>query len=112
MFHIFQDVVAIGVTNQRESVVVWDRTTGAPLHKVIVWLDNRTTTTVDELIQSIPNNSKNINYLQPLCGLPLSPYFSALKLRWLQTNVSTVKKAIKSGSALFGTIGKLSVLSV
>lgn len=99
--------MAIGVTNQRESVVVWDRNTGAPLYKAIIWLDNRTTTTVDELIQSIPNNSKNINYLQPLCGLPLSPYFSALKLRWLMTNVPTVKRAIENGTAMFGTIGTL-----
>lgn len=102
-----QDIVAVGVTNQRESVIVWNRHTGEPLHNAIIWLDNRTTTTVDDLIESIPNNSKNINYLKPLCGLPLSPYFSALKLRWLHDNVPVVKKAMDNGDALFGTIGKL-----
>lgn len=94
------------MTNQRESVIVWDRRTGEPLYNAIIWLDNRTTTTVDDLIESIPNNSKNINYLKPLCGLPLSPYFSALKLRWLRDNVPSVKKAMDNGDALFGTLGK------
>lgn len=107
-FHILQDIVAVGVTNQRESVIVWNRHTGEPIHNAIIWLDNRTTTTVDDLIESIPNNSKNINYLKPLCGLPLSPYFSALKLRWLRDNVPAVKKAMDHGDAMFGTIGELS----
>ncbi|KAM7363569.1 glycerol kinase 1 [Cochliomyia hominivorax] len=99
-----KDIIAVGITNQRESIIVWNRHTGEPLHNAIIWLDNRTTTTVDELIESIPNNSKNINYLKPLCGLPLSPYFSALKLRWLHDNVPSVKKAMDNGDALFGTI--------
>lgn len=103
----FQDIVAVGVTNQRESVIVWNKHTGEPLYNAIIWLDNRTTSTVDDLVESIPNNSKNINYLKPLCGLPLSPYFSALKLRWLRDNVSAVKKAMDNGDALFGTIGKV-----
>ena len=88
-------------------MVVWNRHTGEPLHNAIIWLDNRTTTTVDDLIESIPNNSKNINYLKPLCGLPLSPYFSALKLRWLRDNIPSVKKAMDNGDALFGTIGNV-----
>jgi len=99
-----EDVVAVGVTNQRESTIVWDRITGKPLANAIIWLDNRTTTTVDDLVDSIPNNTRNINYLKPLCGLPISPYFSALKLRWLKDNVPSVNKAMEDGTAMFGTV--------
>lgn len=67
-------------------------------------MDNRTSSTVDDLVASIPNNAKNINYLKPLCGLPLSPYFSALKLRWLKDNVLQVQKAMEDGSCMFGTV--------
>lgn len=99
-----KDLVAVGITNQRESSIVWDRRTGKPLYNAIIWLDNRTSVTVDQLVESIPNNSKNIEYLKPLCGLPLSPYFSALKLRWLRDNVPAVTKAMNDGDAMFGTI--------
>lgn len=96
--------MAIGITNQRESTVVWDRNTGEPLVNAIIWMDNRTTSTVEDLLETIPNNARNINYLRPLCGLPLSPYFSGVKLRWLRDNVATVKKAMDAGDAWFGTI--------
>lgn len=82
-----QDIVAVGVTNQRETTIVWDKTTGKPLHNAIIWLDMRTSSTVDRLLEKVPNKVKNKNYLQPLCGLPLSPYFSAVKLKWLMDNV-------------------------
>lgn len=64
----------------------------------------RTSTTVDELLLQIPNKSKNKNYLKPICGLPLSPYFSAVKLRWLADNLSDVQKAIQRGRCLFGNV--------
>ncbi|ALC43588.1 Gyk, partial [Drosophila busckii] len=99
-----EDIVAIGITNQRESTIVWDRHTGEALANAIIWLDNRTTSTVEDLLETIPNNARNINYLRPLCGLPLSPYFSGVKLRWLRDNVATVKKAMDAGNAMFGTI--------
>lgn len=99
-----EDIIAVGVTNQRESTVVWEKATGKPLHNVIVWMDNRTCSTVDHLMESIPNKSYNKNYLKPLCGLPLSPYFSALKLRWLKDNVPNVAKAMADGTCLFGTV--------
>lgn len=67
-----------------------------------VWSDNRTATTVDHVLAKIPDNNKN--YLKPLCGLPISPYFSALKLRWLMDNVPSVRKAIKEHRCCFGTI--------
>lgn len=98
------DIVAIGVTNQRESTIVWDKNTGEPLHNSIVWLDMRTASTVDQLLNKIPNKTRNKNYLKPLCGLPMSPYFSALKLRWLYDNVANVKRAMNAGTCLFGTI--------
>ncbi|XP_053677169.1 glycerol kinase [Anopheles nili] len=98
------DIVAIGVTNQRETTIVWDRTTGEPLYNAIVWLDMRTSSTVEQLLETVPNKTKNKNYLKPLCGLPLSPYFSAVKLRWLIDNVPKVKAAIRSGNCLFGTV--------
>lgn len=98
------DIVAIGVTNQRESTIVWDKTTGEPLYNSIVWLDVRTSSTVDQLLDEVPNKSRNKNYLKPLCGLPLSPYFSAVKLKWLQENIPKVKKAMQAGHCLFGTV--------
>ncbi|XP_071957327.1 glycerol kinase-like isoform X2 [Antedon mediterranea] len=93
---------AIGITNQRETTVVWDKTTGKPLHPAIVWLDNRTASTVDKLINKTPN--KNKEFLKPKCGLPLSTYFSAVKVRWLMDNIPPVQDAVKNGSCLFGTI--------
>ncbi|KAL1517675.1 hypothetical protein ABEB36_001410 [Hypothenemus hampei] len=98
------DIAAIGVTNQRESTVVWEKSTGKPLYNSIVWLDVRTSSTVDQLLEKIPNKTKNKNYLKPLCGLPISPYFSAVKVRWLIDNVQKVKKAIAANDCLFGTI--------
>ncbi|XP_017771720.1 PREDICTED: glycerol kinase [Nicrophorus vespilloides] len=98
------EIVAIGVTNQRESTIVWDKTTGVPLHNSIVWLDMRTAQTVDQLLDKVPNKSRNKEYLKPLCGLPMSPYFSACKIRWLQDNVPKVKKAMDEGRCLFGNV--------
>ncbi|KPJ00617.1 Glycerol kinase [Papilio xuthus] len=99
-----KDIVAVGVTNQRETTIVWDRETGKPLHNAIVWLDMRTTTTIDKLLDNVPNKTRNKNYLKPLCGLPLSPYFSAVKLRWLSDKVDVVNNAMKKGSCCFGTV--------
>lgn len=99
-----KDIVAVGVTNQRESTIVWDKTTGEPLHNSIVWLDMRTSSTVEQLLDQVPNKTRNKNYLKPLCGLPLSPYFSAVKLKWLEENVPKVKKAVNQGKCLFGTV--------
>lgn len=64
----------------------------------------RTSSTVEQLLDTIPNHSKNKNYLKPLCGLPLSPYFSAVKLKWLKDNVLKVKQAMERGTCLFGTV--------
>ncbi|XP_059484029.1 glycerol kinase-like [Neocloeon triangulifer] len=96
------DIVATGVTNQRETTVVWDSTTGEPLYNTIVWNDARTTITVDQMIAKAPGHSAD--YLKPLCGLPISTYFSALKLRWLLDNVTSVRKAVDEKRCLFGNV--------
>ncbi|XP_032680803.1 glycerol kinase-like [Odontomachus brunneus] len=98
------DIKAIGITNQRETTLVWDKETGEPLHNAIVWLDMRTTTTLDDVLDSVPNKTRNKNYLKPLCGLPMSPYFSALKIRWLIDNVPRVKQAVDANKCAFGTV--------
>lgn len=97
-----RDVVAIGVTNQRETTIIWDRETGQALHNAIVWLDMRTAQTVQDLLDTVPDRDQN--YLKPLCGLPISTYFSAVKLTWLINNVPAIQEAITAGRAMFGTV--------
>uniref|UniRef100_A0A8C5M1N2 glycerol kinase n=1 Tax=Leptobrachium leishanense TaxID=445787 RepID=A0A8C5M1N2_9ANUR len=96
------NIKAIGVSNQRETTVVWDKTTGEPLYNAIVWLDLRTQSTVERLLKRIPGNNKNI--FKSRTGLPLSTYFSAVKLRWLLDNVEEIRHAVEEGRAMFGTI--------
>ncbi|CAH6883165.1 glycerol kinase 2 [Phodopus roborovskii] len=95
------NIKAIGVSNQRETTVVWDRFTGDPLHNAVVWLDLRTQSTVETLSKKIPGNS---NFVKSKTGLPLSTYFSAVKLRWMLDNLRPIQKAVEEGRALFGTI--------
>jgi glycerol kinase len=84
-----EQVVGIGITNQRETLVAWDRQTGAPLHDAIVWLDLRTKDTVASLVKQFGS----IDSLRPICGLPLSTYFSGVKLKWLFDNVPAIPNA-------------------
>ncbi|XP_075212630.1 glycerol kinase 3-like isoform X4 [Lycorma delicatula] len=95
-------ILTVGVTNQRETTVVWDYFNGEPLYNAIVWSDIRTATIADQIIGRLPDNNKD--YFKPLCGLPISPYFSALKLRWMIDNISAVTKAIHDQRCFFGTI--------
>lgn len=97
-----EDIVAVGVANQRETTIVWNSQTGKPLHNAILWLDVRTSATVDALLKHIPNQNKT--YFQTVCGLPLSTYFSGVKLRWLMDNVPAVVNAIDEDVCLFGTV--------
>lgn len=92
----------VGITNQRETTILWDRLTGVPFYNAIVWSDNRTRQLADTLIASTPNDNKD--YLRPKCGLPIHPYFSALKIRWLIDNVEEVRTAVASKTCLFGTV--------
>ncbi|KJE91890.1 glycerol kinase 2 [Capsaspora owczarzaki ATCC 30864] len=97
-----KSVQAIGVTNQRESTVVWDRVNGQPLYNAILWLDSRTTSTVERLIQATPSKSKD--HFRAKAGLPLASYFSAVKLRWLIDNEPPIRQAIEAGRCMFGTV--------
>lgn len=95
-------IKAVGITNQRETTIVWDQITGEPLHNAIVWLDMRTQLTVERLIDATP--ARDQNHLKDKTGLPISTYFSAVKLRWLLDNCAAVQSAVKDGRALFGTV--------
>ncbi|XP_045132251.1 glycerol kinase-like [Portunus trituberculatus] len=96
------DIKAVGITNQRETTIVWDKTTGLPLCNAIVWLDARTASTLEAILKETPGQNKD--YVKDLCGLPISTYFSALKLRWLLDNVPEVQEAAAKGNLLFGTV--------
>ncbi|XP_033213012.1 glycerol kinase-like isoform X5 [Belonocnema kinseyi] len=95
------DIVAIGIANQRETSIIWDSVTGEPLYNAIVWMDMRTTNIVEDILKGVRNNK---NFLKPLCGLPISPYFSAVKLKWLMENEISVQEAIKKKRCMFGTV--------
>lgn len=100
-----EDIKAIGITNQRETTILWDPLTGTPLYNAIIWSDIRTISTVEQLLEKVPNKTKNKNYLKPLCGLPISTYFSAVKIKWLLDNATEVKSTVKNdGKVMFGTV--------
>ncbi|OAA64194.1 glycerol kinase [Niveomyces insectorum RCEF 264] len=90
---------AVGITNQRETVIVWDTETGRPLHNAIVWPDTRTTDLVREL-----RERPHAEDLHDICGLPLSTYPSSVKLLWLLQNVPAVREAADAGRLAFGTV--------
>ncbi|CAD6889524.1 unnamed protein product [Tilletia controversa] len=95
------DIKAVGITNQRETTVVWDKHSGKPLAHAIAWPDTRTAHTVHKLSAKSP---KGKDAVKDETGLPLSTYFAAVKLRWLLDNVDEVKKAHDAKTMLFGTI--------
>eukprot|EP00455_Lapot_gusevi_P005210 TRINITY_DN12189_c0_g2_i1.p1 TRINITY_DN12189_c0_g2~~TRINITY_DN12189_c0_g2_i1.p1 ORF type:complete len:508 (+),score=125.60 TRINITY_DN12189_c0_g2_i1:56-1579(+) len=94
------DVVAIGVTNQRETTVVWDKITGKPLHHALVWLDTRT----HHICETVVAETGNRQAFQSKTGLPISTYFSAFKLKWLLEHVPAVREAAEQDRLMFGTI--------
>ena len=91
-------ISAIGITNQRETIVAWDAQTGKVLHPAIVWQDTRTADFLDGLSQS----EKEL--LTSRTGLAIAPYFSASKIHWLLNNVAPVKEALAAGNLRIGTI--------
>ena len=93
------DVVALGITNQRETTVLWDRATGEPVHNAISWQDTRTDRLVDELAGVVGQHR-----FRDRCGLPLATYFSGPKIRWLLDNVPGVRERAEAGEVLFGTM--------
>ena len=92
------DLAAIGITNQRETTVAWDSTTGHPLHNAIVWQDTRT---AEYLSTFSSERNATITYKS---GLPVAPYFSGSKMHWLIENSEPVRAAIAAGTARFGTV--------
>lgn len=92
-------IKAVGITNQRETTVVWDKNTGEPLYNAIVWTDTRSSALVREL-----KTRSGADKLQDKCGLPLSTYPSVSKLLWMLENVDKVKQAYENGTLAFGTI--------
>jgi glycerol kinase len=92
-------IAAIGITNQRETTVLWDRTTGKPLANAIVWQDRRT---ADYCLQL--KNAGRESMVSAKTGLLLDPYFSATKLRWLLDNVEDAREQAARGNLAFGTI--------
>ena len=94
-----EDLAAVGITNQRETIIPFDKATGRPLYHGIVWQDLRGSGYIDELKKSFPEEK-----LKRKTGLLYSPYFSASKIRWLLDNVPKVRKAAENGDIVFGTI--------
>jgi glycerol kinase len=99
--HSVADIKAIGLTNQRETALVWDAETGVPLHPAIAWPDTRT----KAMVRDYKEKEKEMGLdLQQLTGLPLSTYSSSVKLVWLLENVPQVKEAYDAGRLAFGTV--------
>src|SRR4051812_13510919 len=93
------DLAAVGITNQRETTLLWDRRTGRPLHNALVWQDTR----VDTLVAALARDGGK-DRLRGKTGLPLASYFSGLKLKWLLDNVPDARAKAEAGDALFGTV--------
>jgi glycerol kinase len=94
-----RDLAAIGLANQRETTVLWDRATGAPMHHALVWMDTRTRPLIDRLTAQ-----RSSELIRARTGLPPATYFSASKLVWLLDNVPGARQRATRGDAIFGTI--------
>ncbi|XP_016972716.1 glycerol kinase isoform X2 [Drosophila rhopaloa] len=94
------DIATIGITNQRETTIVWDAVTGKPLYNALLWKDIRTSTTVEQIVAKV----QDPNHFRSTTGLPISTYFSALKIRWLRDNVPEVRQAIRESRCKAGTV--------
>lgn len=92
------DIAAVGITNQRETAVVWDKNTGQPVYNAIVWQDTRTQDIVDELAAD-----GGLERFKSIVGLPLATYFSGTKIAWILKNVEGARERAEAGDLLFGT---------
>ena len=92
------DIAAVGITNQRETTVVWDRTTGLPVYNAIVWQDTRTQSIVDRIAAG------DVDRFKQKVGLPLATYFSATKIAWILENVQGARARAEAGELAFGTM--------
>jgi len=93
------DLAAVGITNQRETCVVWNRSTGQPYYNAIVWQDTRT----DRIASALEKDGRG-EIIRAKAGLPPATYFSAGKIQWILANVAGVREAAEAGEAIFGTI--------
>ena len=94
-----KDLAAVGITNQRETAVVWDRRTGKPIHNAIVWQDTRT----DQIVNEFAKDGGQ-DRLRAKVGLPLATYFSGPKVKWMLDNVAGARAKAEAGDLLFGNI--------
>ena len=94
-----EDIAAIGITNQRETTVVWDKTTGQPVYNAIVWQCRRTADYCDQLVADGWTEK-----IRNKCGVVIDPYFSGTKIRWILENVPGAREKAEAGDLLFGNI--------
>ncbi len=94
------EVAAIGITNQRETTIVWDKTTGRPIYNAIVWQCRRTAPLCEEL----KADETFCDYIKEHTGLLIDAYFSATKLKWILDHVEGARERAKAGELLFGTV--------
>ena len=94
------EIVAVGITNQRETALVWDRTTGKPVYNAIVWQDTRT----DKICNELGALGGGQERYRPKTGLPLATYFSGPKIRWVLDNVDGARQRAEAGELLFGNM--------
>ena len=97
----YEDIAAIGITNQRETVIVWDRKTGQPVYHAIVWQCRRTADMKAELMEKYPDIADSAYHKT---GLVFDPYFSGTKLRWILNNVEGLRERAEAGELAFGTV--------
>lgn len=93
------DVAAVGITNQRETTIVWDKNTGKPVYDALVWQCRRSADIIERISEKIDNN-----YIAHKTGLILDPYFSASKISWILDEVPGVRERAEAGDLLFGTV--------
>ncbi|GAB3684369.1 glycerol kinase GlpK [Saccharopolyspora tripterygii] len=96
---VSSDIAACGITNQRETTVVWDKATGKPVYNAIVWQDTRT----DEIVSEL-GATEGQNRFQSKTGLPLATYFSGPKVKWMLDNVDGIRERAEKGELLFGNM--------
>ncbi|MEG3954159.1 glycerol kinase GlpK [Microcoleus sp. herbarium2] len=94
-----QDIAALGITNQRETTIIWDRKTGKPYGNAIVWQDTRTRFLCDKLAEV-----EGKDRFRERCGLPLATYFSGPKIKWMLDNIPGLREAADRGDAIFGNV--------
>lgn len=94
------DIAAVGITNQRETTLVWDKHSGKPVYNAIVWQDRRTA----QYCRDFSKDEAFVSYITEATGLLLDPYFSATKIAWILDNVEGAREKAENGDLLFGTV--------